>query len=155
MDGIAYEEILEALSDVQVPILGATKTNGKVPSASAREIVQNYRGSIPGSILRRLRAAKATGDRSKVLWKLNCALLEAGLTPGEVVVLVEKTVWNKFGEDRSRLWADVNKAAQRIQADTPRSPASRRSKNRTAPWSIPLYRYLAVESRDPQWMIEG
>lgn len=158
MDGVSYEEILEALSDVRVPIIGQASSNGRAASASPREILRNYRAIIPRVITAKLAASKPSGDRSKVLWKLNCALLEAGLTPGEVVALVEKTVWNKFGEDRSRLWADVNKAARRVSqspSDPSRNGASRKSKNRTEPWSIPLDRYLAVESRDPQWMIEG
>lgn len=154
---ISVEDLTDLLSDVQVSLLGERASNGRAPTASAREIYRNYQGVIPRAVKSRLAARTATGDRSRVLWKLTCALLEAGLTPGEVVVLVEKSVWNKFEDDRSRLWSDVNKAASRIgnQEGTAR-PAPRKSRpRRDAAWSTPLDRYLAVESRDPQWMVEG
>ena len=148
----------------EVPVVGSSRNGtGKAATASPKEIFRNYRGVIPRGIARRLVAKEATGDRSKVLWRLSNALLEAGLTPGEVVVLLGSTVWNKFGEDRGRLWADVNKAvASKVQTapqqrdDT--SPKSRRrkaAKKSSQAWSVPVDRYLAVESRDPQWMIEG
>jgi len=151
---ISVVDLEKILSNVQVPVLHARgESNGEVASASPREIYRNYKDVIPRAVVAKLSASTAVGDRSKVLWKLTNALLEAGLTPGEVVVLVEKTVWNKFGEDRSRLWGDVNKAAAKIHQAT--SSENGHRDTRTVPWSIPLDRYLAVESRDPQWMIEG
>ena len=55
----------------------------------------------------------------------------------------------------------MNKAAAKV-ADSASQESNgadrseqRRSKARTEPWSIPVDRYLAVESKDPAWMIEG
>lgn len=162
MGVIAIDDLEALLSDVDVPLLrGRGEANGKLATASAREIYRNYKDVIPRSVLQRLTAKTATGDRSKVLWKLTNALLECGVAPGEVVVLVEKSVWNKFEDDRSRLWADVNKAASRRDDKNtdkqlrPRDPSSKQGRSASAPWSVPVDKYLAVESRDPQWMIEG
>lgn len=169
MGVISLDDLEATLSDVEVPVLrGKGESNGVAASASPKEIFRNYREVIPRGIVAKLAAKQATGDRSKVLWRLSNALLEAGLSRGEVVVLLEKTVWNKFEDDRSRLWADVNKAASarpQVKSSSARN-GSHSSGTRTkakppkdqkakAQWSIPLDRYLAVESRDPQWMIEG
>lgn len=156
---ISVEDLLEHLSDVEVPILGASRNGGGEPArSSAKEIFANYAELIPGGVRRQLAAKKASGDRSKVLWKLSCQLLETGMTPGEAVVLLGSSVWNKFGEDRSRLWADVNKAAEKVGSSS-EEPArqSKRGKRKAQvePWSTPVDEYLAVESRDPSWMIEG
>lgn len=158
---IKVDELEDLLSDVQVPILGKSRAGkGKIATASPREIYTNYRNVIPRSVAAKLGRKSATGDRSKVLWRLINSLLECGLSPGEVVVLVEKTVWNKFEDDRSRLWADVNKAAHiapsvHSKQQPPQSASSKRSRSSSVLWSISVDRYLAVESRDPQWMIEG
>jgi hypothetical protein len=151
---ISVVDLEKILSNVQVPVLHERgSSNGRPIQASPREVYRNYKDIIPRSVVAKLSAKQATGDRSKVLWKLTNALLEVGLTAGEVVVLVEGTVWNKFGEDRSRLWSDVNKAAAKIHLAT--SSENGHRDTRTVPWSTPLDRYLAVESHDPQWMIEG
>lgn len=164
MGVISLDELEAQLSDVDVPLLkGRGESNGVAASASPKEIFRNYRDVIPRGAVARLGARKATGDRSKVLWKLSNVLLESGLSPGEVVVLLEGSVWNKFENDRSRLWADVNKAAERRQGthlngdQQPHHKASKskRQSRATKPWSTPLDRYLAVETKDPQWMIEG
>lgn len=158
MGVISIEKLEELLSDVEVPILNTHgKTSHKRAKASPREIFRNYASVIRPGTRGKLAASMATGDRSKVLWRLTCQLLEAGLSPGEIVVLVEKTVWNKFGEDRSRLWADVTRAASKVgaTASQPRPHSNEQAKTRSEPWSIALDRYLSLESRDPQWMIEG
>lgn len=152
--GITVEGLERLLSDVEVPILKERgKGNGKVPQASAREIFKNYANVISPAVRTKLGARQPNGDRSRVLWGLSNALLDAGLSPGEVVALVEKSVWNKFGEDRSRLWADVNKAAaSRSRTSNGTKP---KKKVKKVDWAVALEKYLAVESRDPQWMIEG
>lgn len=162
MGVISLDELEAQLSDVDVPLLkGRGESNGVAATASPKEIFRNYRDVIPRGAVARLASKKATGDRSKVLWKLSNNLLESGLSPGEVVVLLEGSVWNKFGPDRSRLWADVNKAASSRPSQNgngqPRHKASKSKRRDPAqkPWSIPLDRYLAVETKDPQWMIEG
>lgn len=159
MGVISLDDLEEQLSDIEVPVLkGRGESNGVAASASPKEIYRNYRDVIRRSTAAKLAAKTATGDRSRVLWKLSNSLLEAGLAPGEIVVLLENTVWNKFEGDRGRLWADVNKAASRLSSNGQPHLEASQSKRRvreTKPWSISLDRYLAVESRDPQWMIEG
>lgn len=162
---ISVEGLEHRLSDVEVPVLkkrGAT--NGRVATASPREIFRNYADVIPPEVRVKLGAKKANGDRSRVLWRLSNKLLEAGLSPGETVILLEKTVWNKFEDDRSRLWADVSKAAQRASDTSGRTrsqkgkgsrPTKGQPRDRKMPWAVPLDRYLATESQDPRWMVDG
>lgn len=159
-------ELEGLLSETVVPVLGGRSGNhGKAASASAREIYQNYASVIPKSLIVKIGAKEATGDRSKVLWKLTNVLLDLGVASGEIVVLLEKSVWNKFEGDRSRLWADVNKAAdahlsntsaQRngVHQSTP-EPQQARNRMKSVDWAVPVDRYLGIESQDPQWMIEG
>jgi len=58
-------------------------------------------------------AADSPEGRSGVLWELECRLLESGLDPNEVFVVVRSTPWNKFTE-RGRaddyLWREIRKA---------------------------------------------
>lgn len=161
---VSIAALEERLSDVEVPILQAREeSQGPPATATALEIFRNYSSVIPADVRTKLGAKAATGDRSKVLWRLELRLLECGLTTGEVVALLEGTVWNKFEDDRSRLWADVSKAAQKARSNggpkrkdsKGQRPTKQRTRARTQPWAVPLDRYLAVESRDPRWMVEG
>jgi hypothetical protein len=90
--------------------------------------------------------------------------MEAGLSRGETLVVVEGTVWNKFGVDRGQLWADINRAAERVaRTDTggsrPNDPRPvHKAHARKVPRAvqpIKVNEFLAREHIDPKWMIEG
>lgn len=79
------------------PQLRAVELDGKVVPTWARS---------------RLRATRANGDRSRVLFRIECELLNAGFTRDEVFTLVRPTVWNKF--DDAGLSAEIHRVAGRF-----------------------------------------
>jgi hypothetical protein len=86
------------------------------PKAPKRLAVVKVDGNgLPASVRAKLAAKVATGDRSKVLWRLEKQLLEAGYTKEEVFTLLKPTVWNKFPTDE-RLFAEIERAALRVVA---------------------------------------
>jgi hypothetical protein len=84
-----------------------------VPKQSAEAIRKQYRQKLSGTARKLLKAEEARGDRSQTLWKLYNLCLEAGMTPGEVFVVVKPTPWNKYrGQSREnrQLWTEIHKA---------------------------------------------
>lgn len=161
MGVIEADALIAKLSSVRVVIpTPRSARNGKIPRASAQEIVSSFQETIPIAILRRLarQGSITVTDRSKVLWRIYLSLLEAGLSPGEVLVVVESTPWNKFDGDRGRLWADINAAVQhvqRVQSTDMEGAAGSRGKIDRRPQPVALSTFLAKERTDPKWMIEG
>lgn len=90
-----------------------------LPSESDRlpQLVVVDRDNLPLWLKAKLRAKVATGDRSKVLWRIECGLIEAGLTVDEVFSLVHGTVWNKFKNNAS-LYAEILRAEARVARRT-------------------------------------
>lgn len=72
------------------------------PVAQSRE--------LPLGVQMKLLAKVATGDRSKVLWRLEHQLLECGYTPDQVFWALRGTVWNKWGPDDDKLRAEIERA---------------------------------------------
>lgn len=66
---------------------------------------------LPIAVQAKLLANVATGDRSKVLWRLEHQLLECGYTEEQVFWVLRRTVWNKWGTDDAKLKAEIKKAA--------------------------------------------
>jgi hypothetical protein len=89
---------------------------------SARDIFDKYERMLPPWVRRELMTQKppAAGKRSEMIWKLEHALLEAGLSKDESFVLIKASVWNKFkgrtSED-SQLRRELDKVvAERLKA---------------------------------------
>jgi RepB DNA-primase from phage plasmid len=68
---------------------------------------------VPKWIRTKLRAEVATGDRSRALFRIECTLLNAGLTKDEVFTLVRPTVWNKFSD--RQLSDEIHRVAERVK----------------------------------------
>ena len=71
-------------------------------------------------------------DRSKRLWELEHLLLDAGITPADVFVLVRHTVWNKYAGQRREarmLWQEIARASANRPHGVPKAP----KQGRTAP----------------------
>jgi RepB DNA-primase from phage plasmid len=68
---------------------------------------------VPAWVRTKLRAEMAVGDRSKALFKIECALFKAGLTKDEVFTLVRPTVWNKFND--RQLSDEIHRVAERVK----------------------------------------
>lgn len=81
---------------------------------TARQILRKYDGKIPAGVRGKLRSHSASGDRSKVLFRLEMTLLARGVPPGEVYVLLKDSVWNKF-DSADQLLADIGRAHARVR----------------------------------------
>ena len=98
------------------------------------------------------------GDRSDRLWELECRLLEAGLDPEEVFVVVKGSVWNKFEGRRDsdvQLWREVQKAHLHVGSVIPSSVASTgNGVTRARPRLLTYSDLLGSAIREPEWAIE-
>jgi hypothetical protein len=67
-------------------------------SLTARDVFDKSEKMLPPWVRRELMTAKVpvAGKRSEMIWKLEHALLEAGLSKEEAFVLIKSSVWNKF-----------------------------------------------------------
>jgi hypothetical protein len=100
-------------------IFGSGGADSLPPRGAVMKLVQ---GRLPRRAKQLLRAKGAEGDdRSARLWELYNLLLQAGITPLHILVLVRATVWNKYaGQNREllQLQTEIAKAAEKhAQAD--------------------------------------
>lgn len=113
-DGPTYapKAILQVVKGTKTPdSAGDIPKSVKIPKVTPSSILRKRK---PNARARKLYKAKeARGDRSAKLWELECLLLKAGCTPEETLVVVRKTVWNKYAgqhREESQLWVEINKA---------------------------------------------
>lgn len=70
---------------------------GEEDTGSAKEIYERYQRDMPPWLRREILSGRPQpGKRSEMLWKIEHALLEAGLTQEESFVLIKHSPWNKF-----------------------------------------------------------
>jgi hypothetical protein len=98
----------------------------KTASVNSAQVVKRL--TLPTSIKSLLRSRVAPeGQRSEKMWSITCALLEAGATDDETMVVLRDTAWNKWSgftnEDRQlrneiqRAHAHLAKVAHRRQVN--------------------------------------
>lgn len=70
---------------------------------SAAEVYEKYQDELPRWVRRELLAKKTVGrsDRSEMLWKLENACVEAGMTLDEAFAVIKRSGWNKFAGRRN------------------------------------------------------
>lgn len=70
---------------------------------SAAEVFEAYHKKLPQWVRRELVAKKITGraDRSEMLWKLENACIEAGMSIEEAFAVIKHSAWNKFAGRRN------------------------------------------------------
>lgn len=70
---------------------------------SAAEVFENYQDKLPRWVRRELVAKKIVGrnDRSEMLWKLENACIEAGMSLDEAFAVLKGSAWNKFSGRRN------------------------------------------------------
>ena len=88
-------------------------TSMVVPDIPRRAIMRKYRDVLTLGTLHKLTMTSATGDRSRVLFRLERTMLEKGLDPGEIFILLRESVWNKFDSD-AELQQDILRAQARM-----------------------------------------
>ena len=118
--------------------LAPTKTvAGGGESDDWRSVYNKYEKTLPHWVRRELMNKKVpVGKRSEMLWKLEHALLEAGVTRDESFTILRASAWNKFADRRNgddqlrheldKALGDGSRPAPRngVKADTPRNGAS-------------------------------
>jgi len=139
------------LSDIQLP----ETADLLLPAESAKTIRERVFRSLDqrGRVL--LKSTEATGDRSASLWELECRLLEAGLAPEEVFVVVKSTVWNKYDSRRDadiQLWREVQKAHLHVGSAIQTRVAN--GITRARPRLLSYAELLGSNIREPEWAIE-
>lgn len=70
---------------------------------SAKEVFEEYNNKLPFWVRKELIAKKIIGkaDRSEMLWKLENACIEAGMSVDQAVAVIKPSVWNKFAGRRT------------------------------------------------------
>lgn len=70
---------------------------------SASDVFEQYQGKMPKWLRRELMAKKITSkaDRSEMLWKLENACVECGMSLDEAFAIIKQSVWNKFAGRRN------------------------------------------------------
>jgi len=96
---------------------------------TAQEVFDKYEKMLPAWVRRELMTAKTppSGKRSEMIWKLEHALLESGMSKDESFVLIKSSVWNKFkgrNSEDAQLRRELDKVVhERMKAGTKSSPA--------------------------------
>jgi hypothetical protein len=91
-------------------------------SLTARDVYERYERTLQPWVRRELMTAKlpVAGKRSEMIWKLEHALLENGLSKDEAFVLIKGSVWNKFkgrNSEDAQLRRELDKVvAERMKA---------------------------------------
>lgn len=85
---------------------------------TAREVFDKYEKMMPPWVRRELMTQKTphSGKRSEMIWKLEHALLECGLSKDETFVLIKASVWNKF-KGRTSEDAQLRRELDKVVAD--------------------------------------
>lgn len=131
-----------------------------VAEGTPRSLLKKY--EIPVRIQKMARAEDTDGqDRSATIWKLERDLLEAGMPPEAVFVVVKASVWNKFkgqGREDKQIWTEIQRAVKtsptKRSSKSKRKSASNGSDSRRRR-SMTLEQFMGREIRKPTWMVEG
>lgn len=151
LDGV--EANVETLGPVVPPDL-------RLPAESAEDIRKRCRDSLDARTRELLEQEEAppVGERSDRLWELECRLLEIGLEPEEVFVVVKDSVWNKYLHRRDgdlHLWREVQKAHLHVGiVITPSVASGSNGPTRARPRVLSYADIMGSAIREPDWAIE-
>jgi len=142
-------------------------TLSSTPNLDCQEILLQYREKIDRQALSLLLKETATvGKRSEILWYLENKLLEAGLSPTQVFVLIKNSAWNKYkgrADEDFRLKTELEKIISgKIKEVTTDKPVCGKQEEdeEEPPKSVGLriegYREVMSNLRShPGWLVEG
>lgn len=178
-------ELMKIVGDVETPADITASKSLTLPKASSKRLVRRYSAQLPvrAKKLIRTRTVIDTEDRSSRLWELECLLLESGMKPEEVFVVVRDTVWNKWrgnSREAEQLWTEVQKAAKNVERHqangAPKDKTSKKLKAKTLPPTeaeiaddrkeeaeriakvfqpVTLTKYLGKTKASPAWLVDG
>lgn len=101
---------------------------------SAAEVFEAYESKLPRWVRRELLAKKTVGrsDRSEMLWKLENACVEAGMSLDEAFAVIKRSGWNKFAGRRNedeQLRRELSKVVENQFKEKPKGADKRHSKS--------------------------
>lgn len=101
---------------------------------SAAEVFEKYQGKLPRWVRRELLNKKVVGrsDRSEMLWKLENACVEAGMTLDEAFAVIKRSGWNKFAGRRNedtQLRRELSKVVENQFKEKPQGADKRHMKS--------------------------
>lgn len=135
-----------------------------LPAESAEDLLRRYKPRFDSRLLSLLDPDIDIGTlqgeegRSGLLWEAECRLLEAGLRPEEVFVVVKESPLNKFRDRRDGdlvLWREVQKAHLHVGSIVTDSVASMDGHvSRARPRLLTYAELLGSAVREPEWGID-
>ncbi len=151
------EDIKRFVKGVELHQIEPTVPGLVVPAETAESITRRSWDGFDSRTRQLLSetAEQPTGERSDRLWELECRLLEQGLEPEEVFVLVRESVWNKFLDRRNAddyLWREIRKAHLHIGTERRKDPIS--GLVRLRPRVISYADLLGSKLSEPAWLVE-
>ena len=89
------------------------------------EVFEAYQSKLPRWVRRELLAKKVVGraDRSEMLWKLENACIEAGMSIEEAFAVIKRSAWNKFAgrrNEESQLKRELSKIVEHQFKEKPK-----------------------------------
>jgi len=108
--------------------------DGDGENLSAAEVFEEYQGKMPRWLRRELMAKKVTSkaDRSEMLWKLENACIEIGMSLDEAFAVIKNSIWNKFAGRRnedSQLRRELSKIVDSHFKEKPKGADKRHMKS--------------------------
>lgn len=142
--------VVDAVRNVELSVASVGAKGLELPDVTADALFHKYKESIPKRARKLLQSSRSSvGERSDRLWELECLLLDAGIPPEEVLVMVRDTVWNKYAGQRRelpQLWSEILKAAK----------GAEKRKLGTGEMKLVTYSDFIRESTPTQlWTVEG
>lgn len=129
-----------------------------LPLEDAKDIVKRMWERFGPRVKELLSATRAeVGERSERLWELECRLLESGLEPAEVFVVVRESVWNKFAEREradEQLWTEIRKAHMHVGSASEETFIGNGGVTRVRPRIVTYSDILGYAGGEPDWLIE-
>ncbi len=130
-----------------------------LPASDSASLRKKVWATLParGKELLSTTAEQPEGERSDRLWELECLLLESGLEPEEVFIVVKETVWNKFQGRRDadlQLWREIQKAHVHIGTSRSIMESGHSGPIRIRPRLLSYSDLLGSAIREPEWLVE-
>lgn len=146
----SFAEVHSLVKDVVVPASASSVGDLRLPREKPSEIAKRY--ELPTRARKLLRTRTAVqGERSERLWELENLLLDAGMAPEEVVMVVRPTAWNKYRGQRrelAQLWSEVSKAAAQRNHREPQVERGPRE-------LVSFDAFVAQRLPKPRWLVES
>jgi hypothetical protein len=154
------EDMTELLKDVEVTPGAAAihMPQGDLPDRDATWKRRRRRIPVRARQLINAQTVLPSDDRSARMWELENLLLDAGLKPEEVLVLVRATIWNKYrGQRRElvRIWTEIAKAHANHTAKPKTKKRAPSSRAGLLPNSLSYDDFMNREWPKPSWLVEG